>query len=118
MMPIQAMLYRKAGAVVDATVSFTPDGASVSKTNSTVYSQNVTANITNGVGPFTYQWTHSNPTRFTLSNATSATCTLQGGGYTNVEYLDDLTLTITDTGNGNKTATHTATFDVAWGTPV
>lgn len=115
----QAMM-GKPGAVGGsaASVVMSPAGITASKANGVSFSQAFTASVTGGVGPFTYAWSISGAPGFSLSGATTATCTVTAPGQTNIEKIADLTVTVTDTGNGNITCADVEQVDVAWGTPV
>lgn len=68
-------------------------------------SNNVTATVTGGTGPFTYAWSWaSGGTSIALSNTTLATCfitsTVTGSGVT-VNRGGSLQCVVTDTGNSN-----------------
>jgi hypothetical protein len=88
------------------SLSASPTAIDASKANGTVYTGTVSMTVIGGIGPFTYAWTwFSGGTGISISSATSATCTLSSGPFTNVIKSGTLRGTATDTGNGNATAT-------------
>lgn len=71
-------------------------------------SQNLKANVSNGVGPFTYSWARiSGDTQMQLANASSQTCqvsSINPNGVTDT-YGATFRVTVTDTGNSNYQTT-------------
>ena len=104
------MMYRSAG-VVNHTVSISPNPAGGASTTPSPAEVSPTANVLNGVGPFTYLWSiTSGGAGVTLTNTTSATCTLTTNNGNIQVRTGTLKCDVTDTGNGSIVASDTVTY--------
>lgn len=103
---------------VPHTVVISPDDLSQGLSNGATYSQSMTANVTGGIGPFTYVWSITSGLGFTLTSTTSNPTTLQHSGLTDMDRAVTVQVVVTDTGaSGSPTASDTASGTVTWGTP-
>lgn len=119
-MPAPSSFFHRRRSTVAPSVGISPPSSTKSLTTSQSYSQAFTATPSGMVGPVTYAWSwQSGGTGFSLSGATSATCTVTSPARVNgTSQSGILQVTATDTGNGNAQYTDTASIDVAWGTGV
>lgn len=89
------------------SVTLTPDPADNTISSPSQASVSITANVTGGVGPFTYLHSLVSGTGVTLTNSTSATCTVTTN--TGSPQVRPITVqcVVTDTGAGSATASDT-----------
>jgi hypothetical protein len=89
------------------SVTLSPDPADGTAPSPSKASVSITANVTGGVGPFTYLHSIVSGAGITMTNSTSATCTVE----TNTGALQTRLFTtqcvVTDTGAGSTTASDT-----------
>lgn len=93
-------------ALTPATVEVSPDPVAGSGQGDVV-SDPATATVSDGVGPFTYQWAHVSGDIFTINAPTNATTTFGASVGASEELTGIYQVTVTDTGNGNETSTDT-----------
>lgn len=94
--------------VNDATAFITPSNFATIAANGSYTSPFFNAQVSGGVGPFTYSWSS------TIGNILSETASktrIVVSGY-NTEVFGEISVTVTDTGNSNKQATANTTFRV------
>lgn len=68
-------------------------------------SNQATANVEGGVGPFTFAWTRVSGDIFTINDPTSDTTTFTAIGSSGEDLSGTYRVTVTDTGNGNAEET-------------
>lgn len=76
-------------------------------------SPKATANVTGGVGPFTYLWTIDSA-GITINSDTEKSSSFSASGY-NTDIEGVATITVTDTGNGNAETTDTVNIIFVFG---
>lgn len=103
--------FQSAPPPTDVKATISPSSFNTISSNGSYTTPNFTANVSNGVGPFTYSWTFAEGA--VLSPSANKT-RLQVSGY-NSEVFGVLRLTVTDTGDGNKTASAVASVAVLFG---
>jgi hypothetical protein len=110
---IDMLKMRRAGASSHAVV-ITPNPLDASGNTSTITTGDATANVTGGVGPFTYAWTFdSNPGGLTILSAAAAATQFRKTGAASGEIYNALArCTATDTGNGNVMAFDTVNVSI------
>ena len=102
---LQLMMGRpSAGGVVNHTVSIAFTLGSNPSTSPTPANEIYTATPINGVGPFTYLWTRLSGAGVTLTNTTTASCTITTNTGSPQSRAGDIRCTVTDTGNGGYSA--------------
>ena len=109
----QLMMGYQASGVTPAVVTVSPDpsdGLSVAPGQA---STNATAGIVGGIGPFTYLWTiTSGGVGCTLTNTTTATCTVTTNTGLPQTRTGTWNVDVTDTGNGGLVSSDTGTFNL------
>lgn len=101
------MMYKGASS---HAVSISPDPMDASSTSPTPASVVGTASVTGGVGPFTYAWSIVTGGGVTLTNTTSAACTLTTNTGTPQTRVGTIKCDVTDTGNGSLVASRTVSY--------
>lgn len=97
-------------------VFVSPDSLQASVNKGVTTTPNATANVTGGVGPFTYLWTIDNPL-VTINSPTDEVTSFTAGGIEQI--IESVsTITVTDTGNGNLETTSTINLTFIFGNPV
>lgn len=95
----------------DVKATITPAYLSTTTSNGSYTTPFFTASVSNGVGPFTYQWEFQEGTVLTPADIKTR---LQVSGY-NSDVFGVLRLTVTDTGDSNKTSEAVASVAVLFG---
>lgn len=93
-----------AGGVINHTVSLAFTSGFNPSTSPTPANEIYTATPVNGVGPFTYLWTQLSGIGVTLTNASTASCTITTNTGSPQSRAGDIRCTVTDTGNGGYSA--------------
>jgi len=108
---VQLMMHRS--GVTNHTVNITPDPVYSSSAAPSQASAAVTANVTDGVGAFTYAWSwDSGGSGMSILNSTSATCTIITDTGAAGLRSGVLKCEVTDTGNGSYAASDTVTAEL------
>lgn len=101
----------------ELAVSITPSGFSVETDNGKYKSPNFTANVFNGVGPFTYAWSaDSLNSGVTVFNENSQTAYFEVSGFNDFESVT-MFCTVTDTFNAEFKTT-AANVAITFGEPL
>ncbi len=90
----------------------TPSSYTVTSTNGGASSPVFTANVSGGVGPFTYLWSVTGD--IGIASETSIDTSFSSSGY-NTEKEGVITLTVTDEGNGNQESIDTGFITFLFG---
>lgn len=107
---------RSIAVIVNHTVAISPTLIDAQKVAGSLYTGSPTANVTNGVGPFTYAWSWlAGGTGITIGSATLATCTLSStGAAAGTTRTGTLRCIVTDTGNGSLAITDSISVTITW----
>jgi len=103
-------------AVTAATVSIAPiavEGRADNQNGAIVTSDTATANVSDGVGPFTYQWSHVSGGLITIDSATANQTTFSSFLNHEQTVTGVYQVTVTDTGNGNAITTDNVTVTLS-----
>lgn len=102
--------------LVAATVAINPPGINTNVVNGNPYSGSATANVSDGVGPFTYAWSWlAGGTGITLAGTTSVTVAINSASTSNTTRSGTLQCIVTDTGNGSVTTSDNISVSITWG---
>lgn len=116
--PISLTQMIGAARITAHNVSVTPNPSNRSAARGGNISQNFTANVTSGVGPFAYSWFFvTGGGGMSLTGATSATCNVQSSttvGTGDITRDATLRCVVTDNGNGGVQVGANTTLEWVW----